>query len=155
METSSAQMLTVIKSDWYFRLLGEVLLAEKSHDEAIAVLKGKLAMKMPWLWDTQKIMAYNLCYTRVFLAQAYREKGEIDQAIEVYERFTDPNSETRDGRLIYPRIYYELAKLYETKGRKAKAIKLYEKFLSLWKDADSGLPEVEDARKRRADLRSH
>ncbi|MEE9175639.1 MAG: hypothetical protein V3U19_05635 [Thermodesulfobacteriota bacterium] len=31
---------------------------------------------------------------------------------------------------------------------KAKAIEHYEKFLSLWKDADPGILEVEDAKKR-------
>ena len=86
------------------------------------------------------------------MEQAYREKGDLDKAIAVLERLTDPNPENREGRLIYPKNYYELAKLYEMKGSKAKAIRLYEKFLNLWKDADLGLSEVEDALKRLAAL---
>ena len=42
----------------------------------------------------------------------------------------------------------------ETKnGNRAKAIEHYEKFLDLWKDADPGIAEVEDARERLAGLR--
>jgi len=37
--------------------------------------------------------------------------------------------------------------------RNSKAIEHYEKFLSLWKDADSSIAEVEDAKKRLAGLK--
>ena len=47
-----------------------------------------------------------------------------------------------------------LGKNYEQKGQKAKSIEPYEKFLGLWKDADPGIPEVEDAKKRLAGLKS-
>ncbi|MCK4787307.1 MAG: hypothetical protein KAV87_26345 [Desulfobacteraceae bacterium] len=43
-----------------------------------------------------------------------------------------------------------VGKIYE---QKVKAIKHYEKFLDLWKDADPGIAEVEDARKRLAGLK--
>jgi hypothetical protein len=35
----------------------------------------------------------------------------------------------------------------------SKAIENYKKFLTFWKDADPGIPEVEDARKRVAGLK--
>jgi cytochrome c-type biogenesis protein CcmH/NrfG len=47
-----------------------------------------------------------------------------------------------------------LGKIYEQQGQKAKAIEHYEKFLNLWKDADPGFPEVEDAKKRLAAMGS-
>ncbi len=44
--------------------------------------------------------------------------------------------------------------LVETqKGRIAKAIEHYVKFLELWKDADPGIEELEDAKERLAGLK--
>jgi cytochrome c-type biogenesis protein CcmH/NrfG len=48
-----------------------------------------------------------------------------------------------------------ISKIYEQQGNKAKAIEHYEKFLDLWKDADPGIAEVEDAKKRLAGLRGN
>ena len=42
-----------------------------------------------------------------------------------------------------------LGKIYEEKG---KAIEHYEKFLDLWRNADPGIAEVEDAKKKLAGL---
>ncbi|MFB0565690.1 MAG: hypothetical protein ACETWK_08445 [Candidatus Aminicenantaceae bacterium] len=44
--------------------------------------------------------------------------------------------------------------MYEEKGWKGKAIEHYEKFLDLWKDADHGIAEIEDARERLGGLKS-
>jgi len=79
--------------------------------------------------------------------------GKIDKAISEYEKLIifDPKKEGRF--LIHPKYHYRLAKLYEQKGRKDKAIEHYEKFLDLWKDANPGIAEVEDAKKRLAGLK--
>jgi len=46
-----------------------------------------------------------------------------------------------------------LGKIYEQKGWEGKAIEHYEKSLVLWRDADPGIPKVEDAKKRLAGLK--
>ncbi len=88
------------------------------------------------------------------MARTYLQIGEIDKAITEYERLItfDPNGKER--LLIHPKYHYRLAKLHEEKDWRGKAIEHYEKFLDLWKDADSGLPEVEDAGKRLAGLKN-
>jgi tetratricopeptide (TPR) repeat protein len=153
MEALMPKITNPQKWEGYYWLLGQILLAEKSYDEAISLLKEAPRLKMPWIWLTQNIIVYNMFNIDSFLAQAYKENGDLDHAIEVYERLTDPNPENRDGRLIRPMNYYFLGELYEKKGRRAKAIASYEKFLSLWKHADRFLPEMEDARKKLAGLR--
>jgi tetratricopeptide (TPR) repeat protein len=86
------------------------------------------------------------------LALAYYKMGDLDKAQEEYEKITSLSS----GRIYYSDIYAKsfcmLGKIYEQQGDTARAIEHYEKFLELWKDADPGMAEVEDARKRLAGL---
>jgi len=88
------------------------------------------------------------------LAMAYYASGNIDKAQAEYERIVSSSSGRLNFGDVYARSFYELGKIYEQKEWKGKAIEHYEKFLDLWKDADPGFPEVEDAKKRLADLKT-
>ncbi|NIM58592.1 MAG: protein kinase [Candidatus Aminicenantes bacterium] len=136
----------------YDFLHGEVLLLEGSLEKAIDVLvKASPLGKPPRI---QYIGPYNFPFLKDVLARAYQQKGELDKAIAEYERLItfDPNREER--YLIHPKYYYRLAKLYEEKGWTGKAIEHHEKFLHFWKNADEGLPELVDAKKRLAALKA-
>lgn len=88
------------------------------------------------------------------LALAFYEAGNLEKAREWYEKILSLTS----GRILYGDIYaksiYMLGRIYEQKGWQGKAIENYEKFLDLWKDADQGIPEVEEAKQRLIALQS-
>jgi len=88
------------------------------------------------------------------LALAYYKSGNLEKAREEYERIIAlPTGRLNNGD-ISAKAFYMLGKIHEQQGDTAKAIEHYEKFLDLWKDADPGFPEVEDAKKRLAGLKS-
>jgi tetratricopeptide (TPR) repeat protein len=82
------------------------------------------------------------------LARALYELGELDKARMNYEKITLLTMGRINDGDIYAKAFYMLGKIAEKQGDKPRAIENYQKFLDLWKDADPGLPEVEDAKKR-------
>jgi len=155
--TSLLPRLTPNQKEWgiFFANLvqAEVLLADGFPDKAITVFQ-ETALPVPsGMQRAISLIKYNAPSFKDVLARAYLKKGDVDRAITEYEKIVtfDPNSRARF--LVHPELHYRLAKLYEQKGRKDKAKAQYERFLDLWKDADPGRPEVEDARKRLAGLK--
>jgi serine/threonine protein kinase/Flp pilus assembly protein TadD len=87
------------------------------------------------------------------LAIAYYKSGDLDNAKVQYERIMAcPRGVLMYG-FEYAKSDYMLGKICEQQGDNAGAIEHYKRSLALWKDADPGVPEVEDARKRLAGLK--
>lgn len=133
-------------------LEAEILFQEKKFGGAIAVIDRLPRPGPPSLPDDPEAFVDNLSADDL-KARALEAQGDLDRAIAEYERLTTLGAGGRGFLLIDPRFHYRLARLYEQKGLKAKAQERYRRFLTLWKDADPGLPEVEDAKRRLAGLK--
>jgi tetratricopeptide (TPR) repeat protein len=87
------------------------------------------------------------------LGETYYASKDLDKAYEEYEKISSLTVGKLEFGDIYAKSFYMLGKIFEKKGNKAKAAENYGKFLDLWKDADQGMSEVEDAGKRLAGLK--
>ncbi len=136
--------------DLHYQLLkAELLLALDSLDAAIAIGEKIKELALPrYFFTPDRIIFYNLPWSRDILARAYIKKGNIDKAIEEYERLLNFNPAGKDRRVMNPKYHYYVARLYQQKSQNNKAIQHYKKFLELWKDADEGLLELIDARRQ-------
>ena len=92
---------------------------------------------------------------RYFAAEAYMELGEVGEAVRLLEgsltRYSDKWTPVTS---LLALCHYKLGLAYEASGWTRKAIEKYQFFLELWKDADPGLPAVEDAKARLQALQS-
>ena len=129
----------------YYHLTGLMKLENGKFFEAIKDFNEALSLQSYGPLDKSALVIDSL-------ALAYYLSGDVERAIEEYERITSLTSSRSNVGDTYVKSFYKLGKIYEEQGNTAKAIEHYEKFLSLWKDADPGLPEVDDAEKRLADL---
>jgi len=138
---------------YYDNLIGRIELKRGNSARAIERFEAAISL-MPYQTGTPTFLP-NKEDQAIFLeplAQAYFKAGDLQKARETYERITSLTS----GRIhfgdIYAKSFYVLGKICEQQRQRDRAIEYYQKFLDLWKDADLGLPEVEDARRRLADL---
>jgi tetratricopeptide (TPR) repeat protein len=86
------------------------------------------------------------------LGRVYYESGDLESAREQYEWISRMTYNRKEYGDIYAESFYMLGKIYEELGKKRQARTNYEHFLDLWKNADPGSPEVDDARARLATL---
>jgi len=129
----------------YYRLVGMIECEKENFSAAIVHLEKAVSLVSAGPQDMSPDIIEPL-------ASAYYRAGDMDRAREEYEKITRITMGRLESGDTYAKSFYMLGKIYEQQGETAKAIEHYEKFLDLWKDADPGIPEVEDARKRLAGL---
>ena len=134
-------------------LSAEILLREGAPQKAVQLLEQTVPFEAIWLSYPTFMIRWHTPQLQDVRARAYVQMGKIDKAIAEYERLVTFDPKSKEFSLIHPLYHYRLAKLYEQKNLKAKAAEQYQKFLSLWKDTDPGLPEVDAAKKRLAGLK--
>ncbi len=137
----------------YEYTLGLVELGNKNVRKAVDLFRrasGRLDFETGWIAEDPSVSDLALYLNG--LAQAYHESGDLDMARLDYEKITMLTFGRLDHGDIYAKAFYMLGKIAEQQGDKARAGQSYRKFLDLWKDADPGLPEVADAKRRLAGL---
>jgi eukaryotic-like serine/threonine-protein kinase len=136
-------------------LQGEALLAQGALDGALAAGRKACGPRSPFWKHGFRYWGFfneHVSYSMDLAARVLAKKGDVAAAILEYERLFKIPFTYESAYFKHPLHHYRLGVLYERAGEVAKAKAQYQRFLDLWKDADQGLPEVADAKKRLAAL---
>ncbi len=126
----------------YYHLSGLIELEKNNYAKAIDLFGEAISLV---LYQSDALYIDSFAF-------AYYKSGDLEKAQEQYERILSLTSGREGYGDIYTKCFYMLGQIFEQKGDSARAREHYGRFLDLWKDADPGLPEVEDAKKRLAGL---
>ena len=130
---------TLMRYYWY--VVGYIELA-RGNFETSATNFEKAARDVPYF------------YVHFMLAKTYLESGKLGEAVAELEKALSRYDDNRAYAAIWAvKAHYLLGLAYEKSGWNKKAIEKYEEFLEIWKDADPGISEIEDAKERLEKLR--
>jgi tetratricopeptide (TPR) repeat protein len=130
-------------SRYYWLVMGNIELSKGNPVTAIAHLEKAAAGALPRMLEVW-----------IPLASAYLEAHRLAEAVDLFEDILNMYDADRVGFLIQlVKCHYLLGMAYEESGWTDKAIEQYEEFLDIWRDADPGIEEIEDARERLARLK--
>jgi tetratricopeptide (TPR) repeat protein len=126
----------------YWETLGVIELVKGDTNTALSYLER--------VYKDSPIPSFEL---RFSLAEIYLKTGRLDEAVAQLEKALSRYDNDRVWRTEAVKAYYLLGLAYEKSGWNKKAIEKYEEFLDIWKNADPGIKEVEDAKEKLKKLR--
>ncbi|MDH7512884.1 MAG: protein kinase [Clostridiales bacterium] len=135
---------------------------ENSNDRrAFHILKGEVELARGNLAAAIKLFEIEAellgeTYVLESLAYAFYKNADLDSAADKYKKLIEAKEDMPfgwEGQDYWISAHSQLGRVYEEKGNVEEAKKYYESFLNIWTNADAGLPEVEDVKKRLAALR--
>jgi serine/threonine protein kinase/cytochrome c-type biogenesis protein CcmH/NrfG len=130
---------------YYMETLGMIEYVKGESEASIEFLREKIRLNP----------SSNHFVDHYFLGRAYLETGRLGEAVAALERAVSKYDEEwlfDTGKAV--KVHYFLGMAYERSDWTDKAIEQYEEFLDIWKNADPGMEEIEDARARLARLKS-
>jgi tetratricopeptide (TPR) repeat protein len=133
----------------YWNLQAQIDLANGNYNRAVENAKAAVDSLPPQSGSSNPDGHYWYA-----LALAYEATGDLEKARRTYEGLQKLTSGRIYSGQLYALSFCRLGLIAEKLGDKAAARRNYEKFLEIWKDADPGLPEVEDAKRRLAGLQN-
>jgi len=140
-----------VAEKWLVRSLeGEVALAAgdlAAAETAFAAAEPELKMPFSSVSPMECVFANDLP-NRDWRARMKKARGDLPGAIEAYRQLLTPDISAKWVAVYEPRFVLEMARRYEQAGDKAAARREYQRFAELWKNADPGLPELQEARQR-------
>jgi tetratricopeptide (TPR) repeat protein len=132
---------------WWQALAAEVAVASGAVSEAAVALAVTPRRKM-WFSLSQASLStlVHSMPVRDTMARVQLKKGNLVGAMATYRELLSPSREQPWIAPLEPRFVLALARLLQRSGDAKSARVEYERFLTLWRDADSGAPEVSEAR---------
>ena len=130
-------------------LQGEIALAAGDFAAAEEAFSESEPMFRMWFNNgspERSVFLNNLTY-RDGRARVKKAQGDLPGAIKLYRDLLTTDMSSKWTAMLEPRFVLKLARLLDETGDKEAARTEHKRFLELWKNADEGLPELEESRK--------
>ncbi|MBM3310665.1 MAG: tetratricopeptide repeat protein [Candidatus Aminicenantes bacterium] len=124
-------------------------------EKAIELLTKAVSLLPPGegLWARGRSCGHDRAYFLYPMALAFFRAGDMAIAQQEFEKINRLTFSRYLCGDLYAKSFYMLGQIHERLGNKKQARAKYLKFLDLWKNADPGIAEVDDARTRLGSLK--